>query len=328
VERNNYALLVDLENCGGKAETLKDVIEKVKIRGDILLGKVYGYNERYSDLKELLLSNTFNVVPSIRWGYNQKNNLDILLVIDAIELAFSNPLIDCFCIVSGDSDYTPLVGKLKSMGKYVLGISRSEVASKVFINACNEFIFLESVSASVGKRREESAEETALSTTAELNELVQRIINEQAGEEGYLYASELKKTINRIRPDFDEKNYGFASFGKLLANLAKQYKSIKIEDDNHSLKVSLVAERVAKGNTMTRSNWKKAFGEILSDFKQDGFTRVNPSIVKAAIQRDYPDFDERQIGFNRFSELMKELEKEKMVKVEFDESHSMLLKIL
>lgn len=328
MERNNYALLVDLENCGGKAETLKDVIEKVKIRGDILLGKVYGYNERYSDLKELLLSNTFNVVPSIRWGYNQKNNLDILLVIDAIELAFSNPLIDCFCIVSGDSDYTPLVGKLKSMGKYVLGISRSEVASKVFINACNEFIFLESVSASVGKRREESAEETALSTTAELNELVQRIINEQAGEEGYLYASELKKTINRIRPDFDEKNYGFASFGKLLANLAKQYKSIKIEDDNHSLKVSLVAERVAKGNTMTRSNWKKAFGEILSDFKQDGFTRVNPSIVKAAIQRDYPDFDERQIGFNRFSELMKELEKEKMVKVEFDESHSMLLKIL
>lgn len=328
MERNNYALLVDLENCGGKAETLKDVIEKVKIRGDILLGKVYGYNERYSDLKELLLSNTFNVVPSIRWGYNQKNNLDILLVIDAIELAFSNPLIDCFCIVSGDSDYTPLVGKLKSMGKYVLGISRSEVASKVFINACNEFIFLESVSASVGKRREESAEETALSTTAELNELVQRIINEQAGEEGYLYASELKKTINRIRPDFDEKNYGFASFGKLLANLAKQYKSIKIEDDNHSLKVSLVAERVAKGNTMTRSNWKKAFGEILSDFKQDGFTRVNPSIVKAAIQRDYPDFDERQIGFNRFSDLMKDLEKEKMVKVEFDESHSMLLKIL
>jgi uncharacterized protein (TIGR00288 family) len=328
VERNNYALLVDLENCGGKAETLKDVIEKVKIRGDILLGKVYGYNERYSDLKELLLSNTFNVVPSIRWGYNQKNNLDILLVIDAIELAFSNPLIDCFCIVSGDSDYTPLVGKLKSMGKYVLGISRSEVASKVFINACNEFIFLESVSASVGKRREESAEETALSTTAELNELVQRIINEQAGEEGYLYASELKKTINRIRPDFDEKNYGFASFGKLLANLAKQYKSIKIEDDNHSLKVSLVAERVTKGNTMTRSNWKKAFGEILSDFKQDGFTRVNPSIVKAAIQRDYPDFDERQIGFNRFSDLMKDLEKEKMVKVEFDESHSMLLKIL
>ena len=85
--RTNYALFVDLENCGGKSETLKDVIEKVKIRGDILLGKVYGYSDRYSDMRELLLSNTFNVVPSIRWGYNQKNNLDIQLVIDALEVA-------------------------------------------------------------------------------------------------------------------------------------------------------------------------------------------------------------------------------------------------
>ena len=67
-ERQNYALFVDLENCGGKVETLKDVIEKVKIRGDILLGIVYGYNDRYNGLKELLLSNTFTVVPSLRWG--------------------------------------------------------------------------------------------------------------------------------------------------------------------------------------------------------------------------------------------------------------------
>ena len=79
-----------------------------------------------------MLSNTFYVVPSLRWGYNQKNNQDIQLVIDALEVAYKNELIDCFCIVSGDSDYTPLVGKLKSMGKYVLGISRSEVASKIF----------------------------------------------------------------------------------------------------------------------------------------------------------------------------------------------------
>ena len=75
------------------------------------------------------MSNTFDVVPSLRHGVAQKNNADILLVLDAMEVAYTNPLIDSFCIVSGDSDYTPLVGKLKSMGKYVLGISRSEVAS-------------------------------------------------------------------------------------------------------------------------------------------------------------------------------------------------------
>ena len=141
-----FAIFVDLENCGAKVPILNSILEKVKIHGDILLGKVYGYTDRFSDLKELLLSNTFTVVPSLRYGIAQKNNADIQLVVDALEVAFTNPLIDSFCIVSGDSDYTPLVGRLKSMGKFVLGISRSEAASTVFINACNEFQFLEGVS--------------------------------------------------------------------------------------------------------------------------------------------------------------------------------------
>ena len=140
-----FAVFVDLENCGAKVDTLSNILEKVKIRGDILLGKVYGYTDRFSDLKEILLSNTFTVVPSLRYGVAQKNNADIMLVIDALTTAYSNPLIDSFCIVSGDSDYVPLVGTLKGMGKFVLGISRSEAASSIFINACNEFQFLETV---------------------------------------------------------------------------------------------------------------------------------------------------------------------------------------
>lgn len=132
---SKFAVFVDLENAGAKESMLQNIIEKVKIRGEILLGKVYGYTDRYSNLKETLLSNTFSVVPSLRYGKNQKNSLDIQLVIDAMEVAYTNPLIDSFCIVSGDSDYMPLVGKLKSMGKHVLGISRSEVASGIFIKA-------------------------------------------------------------------------------------------------------------------------------------------------------------------------------------------------
>ena len=144
---------MDLENCGAKVATLKSILEKVKIRGDILLGKVYGYTDKFDDLKEVLLSNTFTVVPSLRYGISQKNNADIQLVIDALQVAYENELIDSFCIVSGDSDYVPLVGRLKSMGKFVLGISRSEAASNIFINACNEFQFLESV----GKRNVEKS---------------------------------------------------------------------------------------------------------------------------------------------------------------------------
>lgn len=170
-----FAIFVDLENCGAKVPTLNSILEKVKIRGDILLGKVYGYTDRFSDLKELLLSNTFTVVPSLRYGIAQKNNADIQLVVDALEVAFTNPLIDSFCIVSGDSDYTPLVGRLKSMGKFVLGISRSEAASTVFINACNEFQFLEGVSGrtvapAAPKKHRASTEEAA--DEAELNKLI------------------------------------------------------------------------------------------------------------------------------------------------------------
>lgn len=197
-----FAIFVDLENCGAKVPTLNSILEKVKIRGDILLGKVYGYTDRFSDLKELLLSNTFTVVPSLRYGIAQKNNADIQLVVDALEVAFTNPLIDSFCIVSGDSDYTPLVGRLKSMGKFVLGISRSEAASTVFINACNEFQFLEGVSGrtvapAAPKKHRASTEEAA--DEAELNKLIVSILEESADTDG-MYASELKGILLRLRP--------------------------------------------------------------------------------------------------------------------------------
>ena len=201
---------MDLENCGAKVATLNSILEKVKIRGDILLGKVYGYTDRFSDLKEILLSNTFTVVPSLRYGISQKNNADIQLVIDALEVAYKNELIDSFCIVSGDSDYTPLVGRLKAMGKFVLGISRSEAASTIFINACNEFVFLESVAA----KKQPKPKKGERIVDGDLNELigqVETIVEDQ--DEEQMYASELKDTLTRLRPDFSERSYGCSTFG-------------------------------------------------------------------------------------------------------------------
>jgi uncharacterized protein (TIGR00288 family) len=227
VGTSNYAVFVDLENAGAKESMLMSIIEKVKIRGDILLGKVYGYTDRYTELKECLLSNTFYVVPSIRYGKNQKNNLDIQLVIDALEVAYVNPLIDSFCIVSGDSDYTPLVGKLKSMGKKVLGISRSEVASGIFIKACSEFIFLESVAVTTKPQVKPSTREKEESPDlAELITQIETILADQ--DEDMMYASELKDTLTRLRPDFDERSYGCATFGKLMALVAGHSARLKV----------------------------------------------------------------------------------------------------
>lgn len=324
---SHYAILVDLENCGAKAEMLSHIIERVKIRGDILLGRVYGFTDRYSSLKELLLSNTFSVVPSLRFGHHQKNNLDIQLVIDALEIAYTNELIDSFCIVSGDSDYTPLVGKLKTMGKFVLGISRSEVASNIFINACNEFMFLENVSKQKKKKETKQSAEEPLNDQ-DLAKMVETIIED--AEEDELYASELKGTLLRLRPDFNEQAFGFPSFGKLLAHIEKKFGTIHLTNDNYNLVVSLrrdTEEEAAPKQEITKDNFIDIFTAQLKSFKEAGFDCVNPSILKGAIQNDYPGFNERSLGCKRFSDLLKLLEKDGLCKVELDDQKTMLVRI-
>ena len=83
----------------------------------------------------------------------------------------------------------------------------------------------------------------------------------------------------------------------------------------------------ASAPQLTKSNWLPAFREALNRFKEDGFERVNPSILKAAIQADYPSFEEKQIGFKKFSDVMKALEKQGLLVVEMDDAHTMLLRI-
>lgn len=322
--KSNFAVFVDLENAGAKESMLLSIIEKVKIRGDILLGKVYGYTDRYSDLKQVLLSNTFSVVPSLRYGKCQKNNLDIQLVIDAMEVAYTNPLIDSFCIVSGDSDYTPLVGRLKTLGKTVLGISRSEVASGIFINACSEFVFLESVAAKQPKKKQRDERQSGGSDLNELIAQVETIVEDQ--EQQQMYASELKDTLMRLQSDFSERSYGCSTFGKLIALLASKSDKLRSWTEQSSLMIGLTAAD-AEQKKLDKGNWLPAFTSALERFKSEGFERVNPSILKSTILSDYPGFEERQIGFKRFSDVMKALEKEGLLVVEMDEQHTMLLKI-
>ena len=329
-----FALFVDLENCGAKVAMLNSILEKVKMRGDILMGKVYGYTDKFSDLKEILLSNTFTVVPSLRYGIAQKNNADILLVIDALEVAYTNELIDSFCIVSGDSDYVPLVGRLKSMGKFVLGISRSEAASNIFINACNEFQFLESVGgrsaaskSSKRQGRQNAAASEEMKDEAEINKLICSIL-EESSDADEMYASELKGVLLRLRPDFNEKAYGCATFYKLLTRLASRYGDIHVTNDNFNVMVSLNTASDESVPQLTRENWREGFAAQLQAYNEGGFDRVNPSILKADILTTYPDFNERTIGFKRFSDVMKQLEKDGLLIIEMDDQRTMLIKLL
>ena len=304
------------------------MLEKVKIRGDILLGKVYGYTDQYSDLKEVLLSNTFTVVPSLRYGISQKNNADILLVIDALEVAFTNPLIDSFCIVSGDSDYTPLVGRLKSMGKFVLGISRSAAASNIFINACNEFQFLENVGGRTrkptGRKRPPPTRNpwTSRSSTRPFA----AFWRSRPTRTSSMPAS-LKGILLRLRPDFNEKSYGCTTFLKLLDKLSKQFGALHIRSDNFNVMVSLAQSSKESAPEMNKENWRALIREQLARYKEDGFERINPSILKADIQASFPGFSEKALGFKRFSDMLKAMEKEGLITVELDDQKNMLIKV-
>ena len=188
-----------------------------------------------------------------------------------------------------------------------LGISRSEVASTIFINACNEFQFMESV----GPRREirakakKSAMEDDVQDEESLCKLIESILSES--EEDEMYASELKGVLLRLRPQFNEKTYGCATFGKLLAKLSTHFGTIRIRNDSYNVMVSLVPDAAAPGaqesQPLRRDTWQAAFAAQLQRYKDDGFERINPSILKADIISSYPDFTEKSIGFRRFSDI-------------------------
>ena len=216
------------------------------------------------------------------------------------------------------------------MGKFVLGISRSEVASSIFINACNEFQFLESVSSvSRDKRSRQKQSKDEPLDDAGLNKLLEGILSEQTDEDE-MYASELKGVLLRLRPDFNEKAFGCASFGKLLNKLAAKFGSIRVKNDNYNVLVSLNADApdAACKKQLTPENWRTAFTEQLQHYKDDGFERINPSILKADIQAAYPDFTERAIGFKRFSDVLKQMAKDNLLRLEMDGQKNMLIKML
>ena len=149
----------------------------------------------------------------------------------------------------------------------------------------------------------------------------------QDQDEDQMYASSLKDTLLRLRPDFNESNYGCSTFGRFVQLVVKGAPELKAWTEASSLMISVNTATETAAPTLNRSNWLPAFRDTLRQFKEDGFERVNPSILKAAIQADYPSFEERQVGFKRFSDIMKALEKEGLLVIEVDDQHTMLLKI-
>jgi uncharacterized protein (TIGR00288 family) len=231
---SNLAVLVDFENMarpGAKGRGDFDihlVLNRLADKGRVLVKRAYADWSRYRDARHELQNAGLGLIemPSAREG--AKNRADIQMAVDAMELAYSREHVDTFVIVSGDSDFTPLIGKLRELNKRVTGVGNRESTSELLIANCDEFIFYDLLAARGREAR------TGPGGKAEPLDLLRGTLTalQREGVEWPL-ASVVKDSMRRKYPAFDESDHGFSTFSKFLEDAAKG-DIIRLETDPRS----------------------------------------------------------------------------------------------
>ncbi len=231
---SSLAVLVDYENMArpgakGRADfDIHAVLNRLSDKGRVIVKRAYADWSRYRDARHELQNAGLGLIemPSAREG--AKNRADIQLVVDAMELAYSRTHVDDFVVVSGDSDFTPLVGKLRELGKRVIGVGNRDSASELLIANCDEFIFYDSIA----KRGRGAA--PSRGTVGDPDQLIRDTLVALSGDgTDWPLASVLKDSMRRKSPAFDQSDLGFSTFSKLLEDAAKRG-VLKIETDPRS----------------------------------------------------------------------------------------------
>jgi uncharacterized protein (TIGR00288 family) len=245
------AVFLDLENIALGARDAKypsfdieKVLERLLLKGHIVVKKAYCDFDRYKDFKRGLHEAAFELIEIPHVRQSGKNSADIRMVVDALDLCYTKGHVDTFVILSGDSDFSPLVSKLRENAKTVIGVGVKNSTSDLFINNCDEFIYYDDLvrkEPSKSRRRTAAAArspavsaETPPAETAgtenkgpDLNdalelivETVEALAEERGGEP--IWGSMVKQAIKRRHPGFNERAYGFKSFNDLLADGEKR----------------------------------------------------------------------------------------------------------
>ena len=222
----NLAIFVDLENLAmgfqnqrkAKFEIGK-VLERLVEKGKIIVKKAYADWSRYGAYSGPFHEAAIELIEIPKRSLTGKNSADIRLVVDAMDLAWSKTHIDTFVVVSGDSDFSPLVSKLKENGKHVIGLGMKGSTSELLRDNCDEFIYYEDL-----ERQEEADQQIVTQLDQSLPERKRevyallidacRALRRENHEN--LYASMIKETMKRKKPSFDESYYGYRSFTHLL----------------------------------------------------------------------------------------------------------------
>jgi len=210
----NAALLIDFDNVtlGIRSDLTKEL--RTLLNSDIIKGKVavqraYADWRRYPQYIVPLSESSIDLIFAPAFGTNKKNATDIRLAVDAIELVFTRPEIGTFILLSGDSDFSSMVIKLKEYGKYVIGVGIRESASDLLIQNCDEYY---SYSDLAGLTKEEDVP----SIQRDPWELVREAAAQMVRNDDVMRSDRLKQVMKQIDPNFDEKNAGFSRFSKFV----------------------------------------------------------------------------------------------------------------
>ncbi len=232
---DKIAVFIDLENLvlGDKQPiigfNIQKILERLLEKGKIVAKRAYCDWEKYPKEKLALHGAAIDLIEIPHRGMTGKNSADIRLVVDALDMCFSKEHISIFVIVSGDSDFSPLVSKLKENGKTVIGVGRKQASSELLISNCDEFIFYEDLFRPVGEPPKiKGLPRKKAQVMYWLIDALQALMREN---KEVLLASTIKQTIKRKRPFFDEGEFGYDSFSELLED-AQANGIIKL--DRHS----------------------------------------------------------------------------------------------
>ena len=237
-EITNMALFCDFENIAlGVRDAnyekfdIGKVLERLLLKGSIVVKKAYCDWDRYKAFKAPMHEASFELIEIPHVRQSGKNSADIRMVVDAMDLVASKGHITTFVICSGDSDFSPLVSKLKENDKYVIGIGVKNSSSNLLVDNCDEFIYYEDV----WRDRERGPELTGLTKkkAEAFTLLIDSVLALQREGKDVLFGSLIKQTMQRKKPSFNEGYYGYSTFTELLQD-AERAKIVKLKKDQRS----------------------------------------------------------------------------------------------
>ncbi|SBT41817.1 PIN domain-containing protein [Micromonospora auratinigra] len=337
---DRIALFLDYENLalgvrdhhGGRSFDFRPIADALAERGRVVVRRAYADWSYFDEDRRMLTRSHVELIEiPQRMGASRKNAADIKMAVDAVELAFERGYISTFVICTGDSDFTPLVHKLRELNKRVIGVGVEKSTSALLPPACDEFLYydrLEGVDVPPAPTRRTRPTRPAAESrpgagpqppaTAPAEEAVTPVEEEEAARDvdslavlvaqtvaglqgssgGEVTASGLKRTLLRKDPTFSESDYGFRTFGELLRHLAAQ-------------NVVELGEGPAKGDpevSLPELGDREAAFELLrtvvAELAADGGA-VALSGLKNQLRRARPDFSEKKLGYRSFLQFGK-----------------------